>query len=183
MLKIEQISSSSVLILWKSNIDGFEVVAFQAKYKRVQENPVWQEGDLLTSLNSTLVLRNLTVGASYFVQIVVFLSSGINMESKKSLFEVKSHSQVLSSSDWKHEAATLAGSIIAGLMLLVLVVAVSFCCIQKMRKRNTNTPQQTYPPTLDHLIENRRQPTATHLAHNDKLLVELQAISKKCPML
>ena len=183
MLQVVQLSSSSVLIRWKCILEISKVVAFRAKYKQWHENPVWQEGELLKSLNSSLVLKNLTVGASYYVQIVIFLSNEINMESRVYPFDVKRlfQSSPTSSSYRKYETAMVAGSITAGL-ILILFVAVSFYRIQKMRKRNRNTPQQTYPSALEDDIESRTQPSSSHSVHNDILLVDLPTTSKKRPM-
>ena len=181
-MKIEQIGSTSILIHWKCN-DSSEITAYRAKYKRLDEkNPFWQKGKLRTSSNLTLVLTNLTATAKYYVRIVVFLSHNISTESDKFYFELQRNIPNVnsSSSSEKYRTAKLVGFIFAGFIILILVVMMSFCWLNKMRKRQKKKLQQTYPPNLEDLIETRIQTSeASQSTHGEKLFVELPVLSKE----
>ena len=174
VLSAEQVSPTAVLIHWKSN-DTSGFVGYQAMYKLLIENPTWQKSKMQTSLNSTFLLRNLTIDSTYCVQIIAFSVHNISIKSKKYFFKVQENFPL--NPIRKDKTVTIAVSVTAALVL-VAVIAVSFCCVQRRREKKRNPPQQAYPPALEDLIEMRTHPTASNLTHNEKLVVELPGNSK-----
>ena len=150
VLSAEQVSPTAVLIHGKSN-DTSGVVAYQAMYKLLNETSTWQKSRMLTSLNSSFHLRNLTTGSTYCVQIVAFSVHNISIESKKFFFKIQNHfTLVPTDEDYvppKDKTVTIAVSVTATLVL-VSVIAVSFCCVQRRREKKRNPTKQAHHPAV-----------------------------------